>query len=57
MPTWYWDQQLESSPRLHTAACTSIVPATRLSTGRVRGTSHYTMFCGAVVVNRFTKYC
>ena len=32
--TWYWDQQLESSPRLHTAACTSIAPVTR------RGASH-----------------
>ena len=50
--TWYWDQQLESSPRLHTAACTSIAPVTR------RGASHgYTVIYGAVAVNRFTKYC
>ena len=44
--TWYWDQQLESSPRLHTAACTSIAPVTR------RGASHsyYVLWC-------FTKYC
>ena len=45
MLTWYWDQQLESRPRLHTAACTSILPDTRLSTGKVRGASHDILWC------------